>query len=105
MTRRALRFTHLEDRVAPALATWDGGGADNHWTTAANWAGDVAPQPGDDLVFPSGVAQLANVNDFAAGKCFGFQSTRTAVPAPLCRSRRPSHWFGSTGYALSVRGH
>ncbi|PAW79166.1 MAG: hypothetical protein B9S32_04210 [Verrucomicrobia bacterium Tous-C9LFEB] len=23
--------------------TWDGGGADNSWTTGANWAGDVAP--------------------------------------------------------------
>src|SRR5205814_431411 len=23
--------------------TWDGGGADNNWTTAANWSTDVAP--------------------------------------------------------------
>src|SRR5438132_7224087 len=68
--RRSFRLVRLEDRLAPAVATWDGGGADNHWTTAANWTGDVAPQPGDYLVFPSGAAQLANVNDFAAGTAF-----------------------------------
>jgi autotransporter-associated beta strand protein len=61
--RRALKLTHLESRLAPAIATWDGGGADNHWSTAANWVGDVAPTPGDDLVFPAGAAQLQNVND------------------------------------------
>jgi hypothetical protein len=60
----------LEDRLAPAIATWDGGGADSHWTTAANWAGDVVPQPGDDLAFPLGAAQTSNVNDFAAGTAF-----------------------------------
>src|SRR5438128_536270 len=68
--RRPFRFLRLEDRLAPAVATWDGGGADNHWTTAANWAGDVAPQAGDDLVFPAGAARLTNVNDFAAGTAF-----------------------------------
>src|SRR5438552_5892106 len=68
--RRPFRFLRLEDRLAPAIATWDGGGPDNHWTTAVNWAGDVAPTPGDDLVFPSGAAQLANVNDFATGTAF-----------------------------------
>jgi hypothetical protein len=60
----------LEDRLTPAIATWDGGGADNHWTTAANWVGDLTPQAGDDLVFPNGATQLANVNDFASGTAF-----------------------------------
>ncbi|HTK74539.1 MAG TPA: hypothetical protein VL371_04725, partial [Gemmataceae bacterium] len=66
-----MRLTRLEDRLAPAVATWDGGGADNHWTTAANWVGDAAPNPGDDLVFPAGSAvRRANVNDFPAGTAF-----------------------------------
>src|SRR5262245_48193051 len=69
-SRRVLQLVSLEYRLAPAIATWDGGGADNHWTTAANWAGDTAPNPGDDLVFPDGAAQLTNVNDFAAGAAF-----------------------------------
>jgi hypothetical protein len=67
---RPIRLTGLEDRLAPAVATWDGGGADNHWTTAANWVGDVAPHAGDDLVFPAAAAQLANVNDFPDGTAF-----------------------------------
>src|SRR6476661_1563907 len=75
MTRRlSIRMLRLETRLAPAVATWDGGGADNHWTTAANWAGDVAPQAGDDLVFPQGSQhprlQFANVNDFPDGTAF-----------------------------------
>ena len=37
MIRHPLCVLHLESRLTPALATWDGGGADNHWTTAANW--------------------------------------------------------------------
>ena len=43
MVRRRLRFHALEERVVPA-STWDGGGADNKWSTAANWVGDVCRQ-------------------------------------------------------------
>lgn len=52
--------------VQAATQTWTGGGGDNHWSTAANWSGGVAPAPGDDLVFPAGAAQLTNVNDLTA---------------------------------------
>jgi len=71
--RRAFARMHvvrLEDRLAPAVATWDGGGTDNNWTTAANWVGDVAPNPQDDLVFSAGAARLTNNNDFVAGTVF-----------------------------------
>jgi len=71
MKRIALRLDRLETRLAPAVATWDGGGADNHWTTAANWVGDIAPNPGDDLVFPASAAQKVNVNDFQNGLSVG----------------------------------
>src|SRR5438128_8037328 len=67
-SRRHLRLECLETRVTPA--TWDGGGADNFWTTAVNWVGDIAPVAGDVLVFPAGAAQPINVNDFAAGTTF-----------------------------------
>lgn len=30
---------------------WDGGGADNSASTAANWDNDTLPSPGDDIVF------------------------------------------------------
>ena len=35
----------LLDRAVPAVALWDDGGTDNHWTTAANRVGDIAPSP------------------------------------------------------------
>jgi hypothetical protein len=50
---------------------WDGGGADNLWTTAANWVGDVAPFAGESLIFPADAARTASVNDFPAGTVFG----------------------------------
>lgn len=47
-----LRGSH----VFAATATWDGGGADNNFSTAANWSGDAVPQDGDVLEFPAAVA-------------------------------------------------
>ncbi len=66
ITRMALEL--LEDRLTPAI--WDGvtnAGvltANNNFNNAANWVGDVAPRPGEDLAFPAGVnpAKLAVVN-------------------------------------------
>ncbi len=37
--------------VNAATRTWDGGGADNNWSTAANWSGDVVPTSADEVVF------------------------------------------------------
>jgi hypothetical protein len=53
-----------------AVRDWTGGGANNNWTTATNWAGGVAPSAGDDLVFPLGAAGLLNTNNFPAGTAF-----------------------------------
>src|SRR4051794_10333422 len=43
------------------------GGSDAFWSNGGNWVGGVAPQPGDDLVFGPGAANLANLNDLAVG--------------------------------------
>lgn len=53
-----------------AIKTWDGGGANANWNTAANWAGDVAPVAGDDLVFPDGALQQSNNNNLTFGTSF-----------------------------------
>lgn len=50
--------------VFSAVKTWDGGGGDVNWTTAANWSTDIAPVTGDDLVFPAAALQQANNNNF-----------------------------------------
>lgn len=54
----------------PQTKTWDGGGASNNWTDSANWSDNIAPQIGDDLVFPTGAMRLANTNDFPANTTF-----------------------------------
>ncbi len=54
--------------AAPSLSraaalTWDGGGADGKWTTAANWSTDTAPAAtGDTLVF-TGTLNTSTNND------------------------------------------
>ena len=57
--RLSLEF--LEDRVLLAVRFWTGGSAtspslNNNWSNPNNWAGDVAPMPDDQLVFPTGPA-------------------------------------------------
>ena len=47
-----------------ATRTWDGGGSDANWQTAANWVDDIAPIPNDDLVFPATAAQFSTNNNF-----------------------------------------
>lgn len=34
-----------------ATLTWDGGGADNNWSTAANWSPDAVPTSADTVLF------------------------------------------------------
>jgi autotransporter-associated beta strand protein len=55
----------------PSTDTWSGGGADNNWTTGANWVGKVAPAAGDNLVFPAAAARPANTNNYPGGTHFG----------------------------------
>ena len=49
---------------------WDGGGPNSSWTTPANWAGNVAPNPGDDLSFPSAQPRPNCNNNYTAGTTF-----------------------------------
>ncbi len=60
----------LAGGVLPLLAfgadrTWNGGGADSNWGTAANWGG-TAPVA-DDALFFGGTARLTNTNDLDTG--------------------------------------
>jgi autotransporter-associated beta strand protein len=65
-----------------ANVTWSGAGQDNLWSDGANWVGNVAPAPGDRLVFPADAAQQTNVNDNPAGSYFAsllFTAGRSAL--------------------------
>lgn len=67
--------------LSAATVSWTGLGADNRWTTAANWTGG-APAAGDDLVFPAGTAQRDNWNDFSAGTRFRSIELKTQAMEP-----------------------
>ncbi len=67
--RRTFAIEPLEERALLSVCTWDGGGADNNWMTAANWSNDTAPVAGDSLVF-SGTTRTATQNDYTAGMSF-----------------------------------
>jgi hypothetical protein len=41
-----------------AVITWDGGGADNDWSTAANWVGDALPGTADTADFGDGASAV-----------------------------------------------
>ncbi|MDB5049237.1 MAG: hypothetical protein JWO30_2308 [Fibrobacteres bacterium] len=38
--------------------SWDGGGGDNNWGTAANWGTDALPGTSDDVVFGAGASSV-----------------------------------------------
>ena len=64
------RLERLEDRLAPAVDIWTGaGGGLGNWSNRFNWQGNVAPSPGDDLVF-TGTTTQNNLNDFSPGTAF-----------------------------------
>lgn len=55
--------------AGPVTRTWTGAGANNNWTTNANW-NPAAPNAGDILVFPAVAARKSNTNDYPNGTSF-----------------------------------
>jgi autotransporter-associated beta strand protein len=58
----------LVDNTVAGAPTWNGGGADDNWSTGDNWGG-TAPAASDMLVF-DGTTQLSNNNDMTANTQF-----------------------------------
>lgn len=85
-----LVLTFAGNSVA-AIKTWDGGGADDNWRTAANWVNDVAPVSGDDLVFPAVAAKYTTSNNltlFSTIRSMTFEGgTYTVSGSPLLLSQ------------------
>lgn len=59
--------------------TWDGGGATNNWSDAANWSGDVAPTSADDAVFNSTSTKAATIDQNFTVSTFQIQSGYTGT--------------------------
>lgn len=45
-----------------ATHTWDGGGADENWTTADNWSNNVVPDCNDNVVFNNTSSKFCRIN-------------------------------------------
>jgi autotransporter-associated beta strand protein len=52
-----------------ATRFWDGS-VNGNFNNAGNWAGNVVPVAGDDLVFQAGVTRLLVTNDFSPNRAF-----------------------------------
>jgi len=58
--------------ASAATKTWDGGGSNNNWSTAANWNGDTVPVDGDVVTFNASDADgyetvLNNISGLSLG--------------------------------------
>src|SRR5258707_3350956 len=49
-------------RAALVTKTWDGGGATNNWSEAANWSGDAVPVAGDNVTFDATSTKNATID-------------------------------------------
>jgi autotransporter-associated beta strand protein len=63
---RRLDLELLETRLTPSVRTWTGLGTDNLWSDNRNWANNIGPSSGDDLVFPKSALQLTSVNNLGS---------------------------------------
>ncbi|MDP8261865.1 MAG: PEP-CTERM sorting domain-containing protein [Candidatus Ancaeobacter aquaticus] len=66
----AIFFTSISLTAYSDTHTWDGGGADNNWATAANWASNVAPSNYDALTF-AGTTRLTPYNNTLFNNIYG----------------------------------
>lgn len=58
-------FAHTHHAYG-AAKTWDGGGGNNLWSTAANWSPDGVPTYQDDVTIGNGYSVLVGTNSVVA---------------------------------------
>ncbi len=75
-------FVFSFGRVHAATYTWDGGGGDNNWSTAANWSSDIVPTSTDAVVF-----NATSVNNSTIDASFGGTVDSGNTPCKTSRSQ------------------
>ncbi len=67
-----------------ATYTWDGGGGDANWTTAANWSSNIVPTPSDSVTIDNSCATNCNptINTTTSISAFTISSATTTVTQP-----------------------
>jgi hypothetical protein len=66
-------------QISAATYTWDGGGATNNWSEAANWSENVVPASGDSVVFNATSTKNATVDVNATLGYFAIQNGYTGT--------------------------
>jgi autotransporter-associated beta strand protein len=91
---------------SPAFASgsrvWDGGGANDNWSTAQNWDMDTAPVTEDMLIF-AGLTRLTPNNNFPSGTRFDRIEFKDGA-APLTISGNSINLYSTRTYAAIING-
>ena len=97
----------LAGNASAADISWDGGGTDSLWSTAANWDGDAVPKAGDDAIIEtdpgatiddSVTAEADNVRIAdAAGSTGRVVMTGGSLTAHQTGSGGPGLWISNRG--------
>jgi len=92
--------------ISARTLSWDaGGGADQKWSTVSNWAGDVLPGSGDDVLLNGGVqvtTVVGPVGNVVVGNASGNGSLNMISPGGLSATSltigAANNTGGGTGY-------
>jgi len=92
--------------ISARTLSWDaGGGADQKWSTVTNWAGDVLPGSGDDVLLNGGVqvtTAVGPVGNVVVGNASGNGSLNMISPGSLSATSltigAANNTGGGTGY-------
>ncbi|MFA5854877.1 MAG: S-layer homology domain-containing protein [Candidatus Gracilibacteria bacterium] len=85
--------------ASAATVKWDGGGANNNWSTSANWVGDAVPGTGDIATFDGTSVKSSTVDLGFAGEISGID-INSGYTGTITLGR--DLIIGSGGYAQDV---
>lgn len=81
-----------------AVVTWDGGGADNNWSTCANWETDTCPTSADTVIFNATSTKDATVDASFTGTIISLTiDTNYTGTITLARSLQTTGAFTQAG--------
>ena len=81
--------------------TWDGGGATNNWSEAANWSGGTVPGAGDVAVFDGTSTKDATIDAAFAGSVAGIQ-INSGYTGTITHASGATLTVGGSGFVQSA---
>ena len=104
----AASFLAMPKFAAAAVRTWDGGGATNNWSEAANWSSNLVPTAADSAVFNATSTKNAvidtNVSVVGIAMNSGFTGTLTQSAANTITITGAGDFIVSSGTFIGGTG-